>query len=798
MAYLSPGVYVTETDLSTIVPNEVNNVAFFGGQFNKGPLGEPYVVTNKEELVQTFGEPTDDNYNDFFQCYKFFDYANQLVITRGYEECEVREDTPPRTFDGEYREGPDIWNLVDNGDGTYSGYIRIPQNQVKVPNIQIGDWVRLITDVISVDDRLFVQDMVYHNFYTGVDPIAHIYVTFSNAPVVSNNNDTNSNNELDLEIEYQDFIAKVKDEKDSETLVTLPPMPSTWTKDAKVRIYSFSHKNGLTGAIMRGEVANWKYGPYPIHENANNSFLNYDSVWEFKQDGVFVPSIWFNNNRLRTMYDLIKSQSHWEEMYHLPNNPLKTWKCCEVLKFWSKSPDDDEIQIAIAHWYDFLNIEEDNGQLVNHAIAFQDVHGGSVQTYYLKDLFQYPPQKDELAIAIKRGTEVETFIVSFNPDGVDGNNRPTFIETVINKESKFVYVLSRLSNIDPYSPYLPASYLVQDRFGTDDQGVPLGDGKSTRPLRCRGGKSFRLSEGAIREAYESVLDKEKYEIDIVIGNEFYENPADPVNSRNNLNIAIELADARKDCIAFVGARYVDTVGKKANDATNNLVKFITAPDSNTTKLTRSMFGAFFGNYHYIYDRFNRKYRWINCAGDMAGIRCSVSSANDSWWASAGMKRGIVRGVDKIAFSPNLAQRDTLYKNGINPIVVFPGTGILVWGNKTLLPYASSFDRINVRGLFNTLERAMAKAARSQVFEFNDVYTRNSIVAMFNPYLSSVQAARGIVDYKVVCDESNNTPDVISRNELVVDIFIKPNYVAEYIQLNFVNVGTRSIASVIGG
>ena len=151
----------------------------------------------------------------------------------------------------------------------------------------------------------------------------------------------------------------------------------------------------------------------------------------------------------------------------------------------------------------------------------------------------------------------------------------------------------------------------------------------------------------------------------------------------------------------------------------------------------------------------------------------------------------------MAFSPSEPQRDLLYKNGVNPLVSFPGTGNLVWGNKTLLPYASSFDRINVRNLFNTLERSMSKAARTEVFEFNDVYTRNSILSMFNPYLSSVQAGRGITDYLVVCDETNNTPDVISRNELVVDIYIKPNYSAEFIQLNFVNVGTRSFATVIG-
>ena len=182
---------------------------------------------------------------------------------------------------------------------------------------------------------------------------------------------------------------------------------------------------------------------------------------------------------------------------------------------------------------------------------------------------------------------------------------------------------------------------------------------------------------------------------------------------------------------------------------------------------------------------------------MAGLRANTNNNQASWWASAGLRRGVIRNIDKIAFSPSQPQRDTLYKNSVNPIVSFPNQGNLCWGQKTLLNYSSAFDRVNVRGLFNTIERAMAKAAKSQVFEFNDAFTRNAILAMFNPYLTSVKAGRGISDFLVICDTTNNTPDVISRNELHVDIYIKPNYAAEFIQLTFVNAGTRSFASVIG-
>lgn len=300
-----------------------------------------------------------------------------------------------------------------------------------------------------------------------------------------------------------------------------------------------------------------------------------------------------------------------------------------------------------------------------------------------------------------------------------------------------------------------------------------------------GGESPEVSIEDIKNAYFEVEDKELFEIDVVIGNE------------KDLGAgAGELANFRQDCIAMIGARYEDVVGKKSAEAVDNLVTYMQNFGSAYVPV-RSMFSSFFGNYFRIYDNYAKKYRWINVAGDMAGLRSNTNTNNASWWASAGLRRGVVRNIDKLAFSPSLPQRDSLYRSSINPIVSFPGEGNLVWGQKTLLNYSSSFDRINVRGLFNSIERAMAKASRSTLFEFNDPFTRNAILAMFNPYLSSVKAGRGITDFLVICDETNNTPDVISRNELIVDIYIKPNYATEFIILSFNNVGTRSFSSVVG-
>jgi len=705
---LSPGVYTQEVDASTIVPNVSNNIAFFAGDFSKGPAGIPYVITNKVELEKVFGTPTNENYNQWFQCYKFFDYADQLVVTRGYEIIETSfVDNTVST--GLARQK--VFEFYDDGSG----------NTIKTKNkynleVNVGDFIS-----IGNSNIIEVTDVTFSNGIT----------EFGGTSITGNDGDP-------------------------------------------IYLYTYGHKNGGTQAAFLGSVTNNR----PDTARAIDDTINIDKP--------FLATGEYHDNRLMYNYDLIKNDEDWDYNYIEKN--FRDFVNDSKLKFFTKTPSSEKIEICIANSFDFMY---ETG--VNKAVAFSEQIGDNYSNTYLTDIFSYFPQEGQIAIAIKQGDQLETFIVSFDETSVDGNNKSNYIENVINDQSSLVYVLENSSVLD-----LPATYLVCDRFGwnvdgngDDVVGTPATNGTATQNLIVQGGRSHKISVGSLTEAYFTVEDKEKYEIDVVIGNEFSD------GSNFNQQIAIDLAEKRKDCIAFIGARYEDTVGKSAGEATNAIVKYITNPDTGVVKLTRSMFASFYGNYFRIYDNFNKKYRWINSAGVLSGIRCDVSGSQNSWSASAGMKRGIIRNIDRMSFSPSLPQRDLMYKNGVNPLVAFPGTGNLVWGNKTLLGIASSFDRVNVRNLFNTLERAMAKAAKSQVFEFNDHYTRNSITAMFNPYLSTIKAGRGIVDFLVICDETNNTPDIISRNELHVDIFIKPNYVAEFIQLTFTNVGTRSFASVIG-
>jgi len=190
-------------------------------------------------------------------------------------------------------------------------------------------------------------------------------------------------------------------------------------------------------------------------------------------------------------------------------------------------------------------------------------------------------------------------------------------------------------------------------------------------------------------------------------------------------------------------------------------------------------------YKQMYDRYNDIYRYVPLNGDIAGLVVRTDETTDPWYSPAGFNRGQIKGVIKLAWNPTLAFRDVIYPKGINPVVTFPGEGTVLFGDRTAQTKPSAFDRINVRRLFIVLEKAISIAAKYQLFEFNDAFTRSMFVSMVEPFLRDVQARRGVYDFKVICDESNNTPEVIDSNRFVADIYVKPARSINFIQLNFI-------------
>jgi hypothetical protein len=297
-----------------------------------------------------------------------------------------------------------------------------------------------------------------------------------------------------------------------------------------------------------------------------------------------------------------------------------------------------------------------------------------------------------------------------------------------------------------------------------------------------GGKDYSSSGGMtatlgdLFTAYNLFSNKDEIEVDYLImgpglGNKF--------ESQAKANQLISIANGRKDCIAVISPHRADVVDITNTDTqTDNILEFF-------SPLSSSSYAVFDSGYKYTYDRFNNKFRYIPCNADIAGLMVRTSIVAYPWFSPAGQQRGILNSAIKLAYNPNKAQRDQLYPLRINAIVNQPGIGILLFGDKTALGYASAFDRINVRRLFLTVEQALQRSAQAQLFELNDEITRANFRNIVEPYLRDVQAKRGLYGFLVVCDASNNTPDVIDNNEFRADIFLKPAKSINYVTLTFV-------------
>lgn len=260
-------------------------------------------------------------------------------------------------------------------------------------------------------------------------------------------------------------------------------------------------------------------------------------------------------------------------------------------------------------------------------------------------------------------------------------------------------------------------------------------------------------------------------------------------------IISNICETRKDCVLFVSPSYSDVVTTSytsISDATTNVIAF-----RNNISLNSS-YAVMDSGYKYQYDKYNDTYRWIPLNGDIAGTCVTTDLLRDPWYSPAGFTRGGIKNVVKLAYNPNQAQRDALYVKDVNPVVNFPGQGTILNGDKTLIGRPSAFDRINVRRLFIVIEKAISRAAQASMFEFNDDFTRTQFKNLIDPYLRTIQGRRGITDYRVVCDSSNNPGDVVDANQFVGDIYIKPARAINFIQLNFVAVRTGVDFSVVVG
>ena len=285
-----------------------------------------------------------------------------------------------------------------------------------------------------------------------------------------------------------------------------------------------------------------------------------------------------------------------------------------------------------------------------------------------------------------------------------------------------------------------------------------------------GADGSAITTAQLKSAYELMQDAETMDVNLLIAGK---------GDATHVDNLITIAENRKDAVAFASPERSDVVNvANSTTQTTNVKGFFDAVRS-------SSYVVFDSGYKYTYDKYNDVFRWVPLNGDTAGCAARTDLTHDSWFSPAGFSRGVIRGAVKLAYNPSKTERDILYRARVNPVTTFPGQGTVLFGDKTGLSTPSAFDRINVRRLFITLEKAISTASKFQLFEFNDEFTRAQFRNMIEPFLRDVQGRRGVTDFIVVCDETNNPGDVVDRNEFRADIYVKPNRSINFITLQFV-------------
>ena len=381
---------------------------------------------------------------------------------------------------------------------------------------------------------------------------------------------------------------------------------------------------------------------------------------------------------------------------------------------------------------------------------------------------------------------LETFaFVSKHPEATTPQGNSNYYPDVIYRDSKFIYwgdhPTAAIDASGDWGQPLSSDLSVQgsSAFNKLSTGVENVD----RSTLANGTDDYAVTDGEQLTSYARFDDGEAVDVNLIM--------AAKATSTLATNL-ITIVEKRKDALVFISPERSDVVGvADSNTQTTNVKNFFDL-------LPSTSFAVFDSGYKYQYDRFNDVYRYVPLNGDIAGVTAFTESVADAFFSPAGFTRGQIRGAVKLAYEPNKDQRDTLYKARINPVNSFPGQGTVLFGDKTALAKPSAFDRINVRRLFIILEKAIATAAKFQLFEFNDEFTRAQFKNLVEPFLREIQGRRGITDFKVVADESNNTGEVIDRNEFVADIFVKPTRSINFITLNFVAVRTGVAFTEIGG
>ena len=665
---VSPGVNVSEVDLTTTTPAAAVSVGALVGQFAKGPVGEIVTVSSETELAQVFGKPTDQNYRSFYTAANFLSYAGNLQVSR----------------------------VV--GRGTLNAVAGVPTTSTPTLATETG------TAVAAISGETFTGN--------GADTTFTLSrVTYDETLTVT-----------------VDGTATTDFTVDGTTLTFGSAPTGTILVDVPAR--SKFEVSQTVGAIDTVEVDGFSIGV------------------DFTVSGQLID---FSTAPVSDITITVKGPTVTSFAY----TPVLVGTSSDV-EFGSGQAGGSEFVAKTPGPHgNFLKVYMvDSGTFSSLSSTLQNEFSGAPGT----------GEVHILVCSSESGTDkvVEKFsFLSKASDGKleDGTN--IYYVDYVNEYSDFIFAVNHTTE--------------GTNWGTPALGTTFATLSSMVYVEFSGG-----TEGSVPTAGEAISgygvfeDSETTDVALVMSGEWGD-----ITDGNTVQTHIidTVAAGRRDAVALISARYVDCAG---SSPASDVISYFT-----TTMTSNSNYAFVDSNYKYQYDKYNDKYRWVPLNGDIAGLMARTDSERDPWFSPAGFNRGVIKNVVKTAWTQTKANRDDLYRKALNPVVTFPGQGTVLYGDKTFTTKPSAFDRINVRRLFIVLEKTIATASKFTLFEMNDEFTRSQFVSLVEPFLREVKGRRGIFDFKVVCDSTNNTAQVVDSNEFVGDIFIKPARSINFIQLNFV-------------
>ncbi len=746
-ALQSPGVLAREFDLTTTVPAVAISDGAIAGVYRWGPLEKRILVDSEDNYALRLGKPTNLNAETWFTGASFLAYSNRMWVVRAANTAGV---TPSITVT---TEAANTTVVLTTGN---TGLLQVGMYSISALNGGLRNGATIASIVNST--AFTISDSAYALINSTADSFQFVS---NNVYSAVGNTGPVANLEYHVIKNEDDFVAR--DGTFDADVPFVARYPGELGNSLRVSICGTN-----TGYMSTINLASYANATFTITPNSNTTTfsINTTSNTAAGANASSLKALLKVTDRL----EIGNAESGYQYLTITAiSNTTVTGNSTTGAASFTLSFE-DVFTLAESYVYDGSNTST---RTVNRYWEFHNyVDRAPGQSDYVINFGNSAINADEMHVVVideggkftgVPGTVLEKYEgLSRATDARQIDGGSNYWKNVINDRSQYVWALNDISTApSATAPNLANSTLsiqsIQFNFGAD------GKDEANIPIGC------------ITRAYNYFLDKEEVpDVSLIMQGR--------TRSYTLANWLIDnIAEVRQDCVVFVSPQKADVVNNIHNEAS--------ACVSFRNNLRSTSYAVMDSGYKYMYDVYNDIYRWIPLNGDIAGLCARTDTTNDPWWSPAGFQRGRIKNVVKLAWNPRQAFRDELYKNGINPVVNFPGDGVVLYGDKTLLNRESAFSRINVRRLFIVLKKAISKAARESLFEFNDVFTRAVFRSMVDPYLRDIKARRGLYDYFVVCDESNNTPERIDRNEFYADIYLKPARSINYIYLNFVAVRT---------